>query len=81
MMATAMRQIPKMVAEVAMKSCILTFGLRIIIKNKPLSNPPLKGENKTLPDPPLKGGNPKSPFKGDLEGLFGRTCPTNGKKM
>ena len=26
MMATAMRQIPKMVAEVAMKSCILTFG-------------------------------------------------------
>ena len=24
---------------------------------------------KTLPAPPLKGGNPKSPFKGDLEGL------------
>ena len=52
-----------------MKSCILTFGLRIIIKNKTLSNSPLKGENKTLPAPPLKGGNPKSPFKGDLEGL------------
>ena len=26
---------------------------------------------KTLPAPPLKGGNPKSPFKGDLEGLWG----------
>ena len=25
--------------------------------------------SKTLPAPPLKGGNPKSPFKGDLEGL------------
>ena len=27
---------------------------------------------KTLPAPPLKGGNPKSPFKGDLEGLEGQ---------
>ena len=25
--------------------------------------------SKTLPTPPLKGGNPKSPFKGNLEGL------------
>ena len=37
--------------------------------------------SKTLPAPPLKGGNPKSPFKGDLEGLFGRTCPTICQKM
>ena len=27
--------------------------------------------SKTPPAPPLKGGNPKSPFKGDLEGLWG----------
>ena len=26
-------------------------------------------KKRTLPAPPLKGGNPKSPFKGDLEGL------------
>ena len=33
---------------------------------------PRRPRLKTLPAPPLKGGNPKSPFKGDLEGLEGQ---------
>ena len=33
--------------------------------------PPLSPQRPSL-SPPLKGENPKSPFKGDLEGLEGR---------